>query len=335
MKEDSTVAREGPARDARARARRRRRGDRGGPETQGRARRGLAVGDAKLRSAERLCSKLRGDGDRKSAAIDTLELRIADADARRDAAEARVVEAERLMKEEAQRAERLAEAAKDADAGLAQQLEAETARRGRPSRARVAALGLAAPPPVPPQEPCGAPSSTPPTSPRNPGPPADLGRFLGRGRRGGSLGRRGRPVQLGPRRRPARRARPSPGWSPAVLRRQEHVALPAPETPPPLALAALYGARAGAGGGRPSPTAPSPSRRRATTGRNGRPRVSYGRRRRRRPASATPWTRSAPPSCPGRRLRRRRRQPRRHLHQERTSRTPSPARRPLGARTAR
>ena len=48
----------------------------------------LAVGDAKLRSAERLCSKLRGDGDRKSAAIDTLELRIADADARRDAADA-------------------------------------------------------------------------------------------------------------------------------------------------------------------------------------------------------------------------------------------------------
>ena len=44
----------------------------------------LAVGDAKLRSAERLCSKLRGDGDRKAAAIDTLELRIADADARRD-----------------------------------------------------------------------------------------------------------------------------------------------------------------------------------------------------------------------------------------------------------
>ena len=72
---------------------------------------------------------LRGDGDRKAAAIDTLELRIADADARRDAAEARAAEAERLMKEEAQRADRLAEAAKDADAGLAQQLEAETARR--------------------------------------------------------------------------------------------------------------------------------------------------------------------------------------------------------------
>merc|ERR1719487_1703209 len=47
----------------------------------------LAVGDAKLRSAERLCSKRRGD------------------------AEARAAEAERLMKEEAQRADRLAEAA--------------------------------------------------------------------------------------------------------------------------------------------------------------------------------------------------------------------------------
>merc|ERR1719487_964521 len=132
----------------------------------------LAVGDAKLRSAERLCSKLRGDGDRKAAAIDTLELRIADADARRDAAEA-----ERSMKEEAQRADRLAEAAKDADAGLAQQLEAETARREE-AEAALASLRAASPPPppVPPQEPLRrAPSSTPPTSPRTPGPPADLG----------------------------------------------------------------------------------------------------------------------------------------------------------------
>ena len=120
----------------------------------------LAVGDAKLRSAERLCSKLRGDGDRKAAAIDTLELRIADADARRDAAH----------------------------------VAPQPGAAGRPGRR------------VP--------------------------RGIKKRRRGGGLGGRRE------RARPARAARGRAeragralrfGWSPAVLRRQEHVALPAPE----------------------------------------------------------------------------------------------------------
>ena len=217
----------------------------------------LAVGDAKLRSAERLCSKLRGDGDRKSAAIDTLELRIADADARRDAAEARAAEAERLMKEEAQRADRLAEAAKDADAGLAQQLEAETARREE-AEAALASLRSASPPPppVPPQEPLRrAPSSTPPTSPRNPGPPADLGAaFLEALRRGVAAvaweDGASEPVQL-----ELRAGAPSAPGAPFALAGAQLCFVVKSTSlfrrrkpPPPLALAALYGARAGAGG---------------------------------------------------------------------------------------
>ena len=218
----------------------------------------LAVGDAKLRSAERLCSKLRGDGDRKAAAIDTLELRIADADARRDAAEARAAEAERLMKEEAQRADRLAEAAKDADAGLAQQLEAETARREE-AEAALASLRAASPPPPPvppPQEPLRrAPSSTPPTSPRNPGPPADLGAaFLEALRRGVAAvaweDGASEPVQL-----ELRAGAPSAPGAPFALAGAQLCFVVKSTSlfrrrkpPPPLALAALYGARAGAGG---------------------------------------------------------------------------------------
>ena len=217
----------------------------------------LAVGDAKLRSAERLCSKLRGDGDRKAAAIDTLELRVADADARRDAAEARVVEAERLMKEEAQRADRLAEAAKDADAGLAQQLEAETARREE-AEAALASLRSASPPPppAPPQEPLRrAPSSTPPTSPRNPGPPADLGAaFLEVLRRGVAAvaweDGASEPVQL-----ELRAGAPSAPGAPFALAGAQLCFVVKSTSlfrrrkpPPPLSLAALYGARTGAGG---------------------------------------------------------------------------------------
>ena len=212
----------------------------------------LAVGDAKLRSAERLCSKLRGDGDRKAAAIDTLELRIADADARRDAAEAKSRRRpSALMKEEAQRADRLAEAAKDADAGLAQQLEAETARREE-AEAALASLRAASPPPppVPPRARGGAPSSTPPTSPRNPGPPADLGAAFLEVLRSGVAAvawedGASEPVQL-----ELRAGAPSAPGAPFALAGAqlcfvvEHVALPAPEAAAaPRASGALRRAR--------------------------------------------------------------------------------------------
>ena len=268
----------------------------------------LAVGDAKLRSAERLCSKLRGDGDRKAAAIDTLELRIADADARRDAAEARAAEAERLMKEEAQRAERLAEAAKDADAGLAQQLEAETARREEAEAALASLRSASPPPPVPPRAPAARAVVDAAHVTAQPGAAGRPGRRVPRGvaarRRGGGLGGRRE------RARPARAARGRAeragralrfGWSPAVLRRQEHVALPAPEAAAaPRASGALRRARRRRRRGGPRRPLHRPrggGRRPVAAG--GRPRVP-DRERRRRGAGRLPPRPGRAPAPPSR-----------------------------------
>ena len=200
------------------------------------------------------------------------------------------------MKEEAQRADRLAEAAKDADAGLAQQLEAETARRGGRGRARVAARGLAA---------AAARASTRTPAARavvdaahvaaQPGAAGRPGRRVPRALRRGVAAvawedGASSPVNSAARGRRARRARA--GWSPGFVVKSRRSSGAGP--PPPLTLAALYGARAGAGGERPSPTAPSPSRRRATTA--AAEVVSSSRLRRAplgRQGSATRWTRSS------------------------------------------
>ena len=215
-----------------------------------------AIGDAKLRHAERLGTKLRGDVDLRAAAVDALELRVAAAEARRDAAEAQVVQAERRAGEATQRADGLATAAKDAaspDAGLAHQLAAETARREAAEAALAAAR--AAPPPLapPPPSPQRA-YSSPPASPRHPGPPADLGAgFLEALRRGVAAvaweDGASEPVHL-----ELRAGAPSAPGAPlglgearlhfvdrstSLFRRRKQVA--------PLPLAALFGARAGGG----------------------------------------------------------------------------------------
>ena len=168
------------------------------------------------------------------------------------------MEAERLMKEEAQRADRLAEAAKDADAGLAQQLEAETARREE-AEAALASLRAASPPPppVPPQEPLrrarvvDAAHVT-----AQPGAAGRPGRRVPRG-----VARSGvaavawedgasEPVQL-----ELRAGAPSAPGAPFALAGAQLCFVVKSTSlfrrrkpPPPLSLAALYGARAGAGG---------------------------------------------------------------------------------------
>ena len=108
------------------------------------------------------------------------------------------------MKEEAQRADRLAEAAKDATRGSLnnQKRRRRAAEEAEAAPRRCAGLAAAAARASSTRPLRRAPSSTPPTSPRNPGPPADLGAAFPRGaaarRRGGGLGgrREREPVQL-------------------------------------------------------------------------------------------------------------------------------------------